>query len=107
MLDWVKLLIAGVGGGSAFAAIWAVTLRYFNARAKHKRLVRADEVEVLHQAIDELRKDRDEVKIELAEVKVEMNTLRSEHTACLLEQQRLRDELKRVEGRANGKNTPR
>jgi hypothetical protein len=105
-------LIIGAGG--------AWVLKVLQARWGNKRQVRLDEIAVLHQAIEDLRKDRDGLRSDLDSVRLsrdrDMAALKSEHTACLIEQERLRasekylmermasleEDVKRLQGAGRG-----
>ncbi len=100
-MDWVTHLITALISGGTVGAIFAGYLKLTNAWHEQRRQVRGDEIDVLHNSIAELRTDRDQLQVEVRDNRrawdKELNKLRSEHSACLLEQERQRGENRHLQ----------
>jgi predicted nucleic acid-binding Zn-ribbon protein len=87
-------VVSSILSAAFVGAVAAAYVKIINARHLTRRAVRQDEIDVLHRDIEDLRKDRDGLRVEIAELRKErdkeMSELKSEHTACLIEQERLR-----------------
>ncbi len=100
-MEWVWHLITALASGGLVSAIFAGYLKLTDMRHRNSREVRGDEISVLQDSIAELRTDRDQLQVEVRDNRKnwnkELNGLKSEHTACLLEQERLRGECRHLQ----------
>jgi uncharacterized coiled-coil DUF342 family protein len=101
LIELLKLVLPPLLTGGGLTVIFGFYLKRQSAlhkqelaRAKQARADRGDEIDVLHQEIVTLRTDRDAFRKELNEYRAvrekDFNDLKDEHTACLIEQDRLR-----------------
>lgn len=102
--DWLSTVLTAMTTGGILSAVFGFWLKYTGARHSQGQQVKKSEIEVLHQIISELRaervRDRGEAERHRIEMQTslnarndEINDLKSEHSACLIEQERLRAEI--------------
>lgn len=91
-LEWSHILTAAVTS-SVISALFAGYLKLVEKRHQNRREDRTDEVGVLYQQIKELRADNARLLRRLDDRDEDVRSLKDEHTACLLEQERIRGEV--------------
>jgi chromosome segregation ATPase len=98
MSEWLIDLLKIVLGAGTIGAAWAGWTTYQKARYGQKRQIKGDEIAVLQGHIEHLREDRDrtnrDMGRELGKRDKELNEIRSDHTACKVNLERVQTENK-------------